>query len=120
MALTICADCNECLYIVTNEVEQGPAEITTFKVRVQNVFYLQAVVVGGGYIGLECAAAMQLNGLDVTLVFPEDRFMARLFTPEIADFYEKFYADKGIKIIKEDVVTAFEGDGQVTQCSQPT
>lgn len=62
---------------------------------------------------MECAAAMQLNGLDVTLVFPEDRFMARLFTPEIADFYEKFYADKGIKIIKEDVVTAFEGEGQV-------
>lgn len=69
---------------------------------------------GGGYIGLECAAAMQLNDLDVTLVFPEDRFMARLFTPEIADFYEKFYADKGIKIIKEDVVTSFEGEGQVT------
>lgn len=68
---------------------------------------------GGGYIGLECAAAMQMNGLDVTLVFPEDRFMARLFTPEIADFYERFYADKGIKIIKEDVVTAFEGEGQV-------
>lgn len=73
----------------------------------------KAVVVGGGYIGLECAAAMQLNDLDVTLVFPEDRFMARLFTPEIADFYEKFYADKGIKIIKEDVVTSFEGEGQV-------
>ena len=79
----------------------------------RNTASLQAVVVGGGYIGLECAAAMQLNGLDVTLVFPEDRFMARLFTPEIADFYEKFYADKGIKIIKEDVVTAFEGEGQV-------
>ena len=60
---------------------------------------------------------MQLNDLDVTLVFPEDRFMARLFTPEIADFYEKFYADKGIKIIKEDVVTAFEGEGQVVALS---
>ena len=70
-------------------------------------------MVGGGYIGLECAAAMQLNDLDVTLVFPEDRFMARLFPPEIADFYEKFYTDKGIKIIKEDVVTSFEGEGQV-------
>lgn len=61
---------------------------------------------------------MQLNGLETTLVFPEDRFMARLFTPEIANFYEKFYADKGIHIIKEDVVTAFEGDGQVC-CPKP-
>ena len=74
---------------------------------------IQAVVVGGGYIGLECAAALQLNGLDVTIVFPEDRFMERLFTPEIADFYQRFYADKGIHIISKDTVTAFEGEGKV-------
>ncbi len=37
----------------------------------------------------ELAAAAQ-----VTLVFPEDRVMERLFTPEIAAFYEKFYEDK--------------------------
>ena len=54
---------------------------------------------------------MSKNGLDVTIVFPEDRFMARLFTNEIADFYERFYMDKGIKIIKEDTVTGFEGSG---------
>jgi monodehydroascorbate reductase (NADH) len=73
----------------------------------------KAVVVGGGYIGLECAAALQLNGLEVTIVFPEERFMERLFTPEIADFYQKFYADKGINIVSQDTVTAFEGEGQV-------
>lgn len=73
----------------------------------------KAVVVGGGYIGLECAAALQMNDLDVTIVFPEGRFMERLFTPEIADFYEKFYADKGIKIISKDTVTSFEGEGKV-------
>lgn len=28
----------------------------------------QAVAIGGGYIGLECAAALALNGLDVTMV----------------------------------------------------
>lgn len=72
---------------------------------------VQATVVGGGYIGLECAAALQKNGLDVTIVFPEDRFMARLFTSEIAAFYEKFYEQKGIRIIKEDTVTGFEGEG---------
>jgi len=73
----------------------------------------QAVVVGGGYIGLECAAALQMNGLDVTIVFPEDRFMERLFTPEIADFYQKFYTDKGIKIVSKDTVTEFGGEGKV-------
>ncbi|PSC73208.1 monodehydroascorbate reductase [Micractinium conductrix] len=74
----------------------------------------KAVCVGGGYIGMECAACLAMNGLDVTVVFPEDRMMSRLFTPEIAAFYEMFYADKGIKLIKGDVVTALEGtDGKV-------
>ena len=42
--------------------------------------------------------------------------MARLFTPAIADFYEKYYADKGITIRKGDTVSAFEGEGgKVTQ-----
>lgn len=54
---------------------------------------------------------MSLNGIDTTIVFPEDRFMERLFTPEIADFYEGFYKDKGITILKEDTVVGFEGEG---------
>jgi monodehydroascorbate reductase (NADH) len=66
--------------------------------------------VGGGYIGLECAHCLNVNGLDTTIVFPEDRFMERLFTPEIADFYESYYADKGVKILKQDTVVGFEGD----------
>ncbi|ONK71236.1 uncharacterized protein A4U43_C04F6290 [Asparagus officinalis] len=31
----------------------------------------KAVIVGGGYIGLECAAALRINNLDVTMVYPE-------------------------------------------------
>ncbi|KAK9833441.1 hypothetical protein WJX81_005619 [Elliptochloris bilobata] len=77
----------------------------------------RAVIVGGGYIGLETAAGLSMNGLDVTLVFPESRVMERLFTPEIASFYEKFYEDKGIKFIKGTTVTAFEGEGDKVKTS---
>lgn len=31
----------------------------------------QAVVIGGGYIGMECAASLVINNLNVTMVFPE-------------------------------------------------
>lgn len=31
----------------------------------------KAVVVGGGYIGLELSAALRINNFDVTMVFPE-------------------------------------------------
>lgn len=50
-------------------------------------------------------------------MFPEKHFMERLFTPEIAAFYEKFYADKGVTIKSESMVTALEGeDGEVVSC----
>lgn len=31
-----------------------------------------AVVIGGGYIGMECAAALVTNRIKVTMVFPEE------------------------------------------------
>uniref|UniRef100_A0A7S1XE02 monodehydroascorbate reductase (NADH) n=1 Tax=Compsopogon caeruleus TaxID=31354 RepID=A0A7S1XE02_9RHOD len=59
------------------------------------------IVIGGGYIGLETAAAATTMGLKVKMVFPEGNIMPRLFTPEIAKKYEDFYAAKGIEILKE-------------------
>lgn len=48
-------------------------------------------------------------------MFPEKHFMERLFTPEIAQFYEKYYADKGITIKAGSLATEFEGkDGVVS------
>ncbi|KAG0612700.1 hypothetical protein M758_6G046800 [Ceratodon purpureus] len=72
----------------------------------------EAVVVGGGYIGVELAACLALNSIRVTMVFPDPHFMPRLFTPEIASFYEGYYKGKGINIIKGTSVTAFEKDDQ--------
>ncbi|ONK81293.1 uncharacterized protein A4U43_C01F27500 [Asparagus officinalis] len=75
-----------------------------------------AVVIGGGYIGMECAAALVTNRIKVTMVFPEAHCMARLFTPKIADFYEDYYESKGVNFIKGTVLTSFENDseGKVT------
>ncbi|KAK9824670.1 hypothetical protein WJX72_012200 [[Myrmecia] bisecta] len=75
----------------------------------------KAIVVGGGYIGMEVSCGLNKNGLDVTVVFPEDRLMERLFTPEIAEFYESYYLDKGVTLKRGSTVASFEGeDGQVT------
>ena len=41
----------------------------------------------------------------MTMVFPEDFLMSRLFTPEIAAYYEKYYEGKGVTFIKGDTVT---------------
>ncbi|CAL8465067.1 g4602 [Coccomyxa elongata] len=75
----------------------------------------KATVIGGGYIGMETAAGLNKNGLDVTIVFPEKHLMERLFTAEMAAFYEKVYTDKGIKLMPGNIAASFEGtNGQVT------
>ncbi|XP_020269720.1 monodehydroascorbate reductase 4, peroxisomal-like isoform X2 [Asparagus officinalis] len=75
-----------------------------------------AVVIGGGYIGMECTAALVTNRIKVTMVFPGAHCMVRLFTQKIASFYEGYYESKGVKFIKGTVVTSFENDseGKVT------
>ncbi|XP_022848355.1 monodehydroascorbate reductase-like isoform X2 [Olea europaea var. sylvestris] len=67
----------------------------------------KALVVGGGYIGLELSAALKMNNIDVSMVYPEPWCMPRLFTANLASFYEGYYANKGIKIIKGTVATGF-------------
>ncbi|KAK6153069.1 hypothetical protein DH2020_012708 [Rehmannia glutinosa] len=75
-----------------------------------------AVVIGGGYIGMECAASLVINKLNATMVFPEAQCMARLFTSRIASYYEEFYQSKGVKFIKGTVLTSFDfsSEGKVT------
>ncbi|KAI4300439.1 hypothetical protein L6164_033819 [Bauhinia variegata] len=70
----------------------------------------KAVVVGGGYIGLELSAVLRLNNIDVTMVYPEPWCMPRLFTAGIAAFYEGYYTNKGVKIIKGTVAVGFTSD----------
>ncbi|XP_038982984.1 monodehydroascorbate reductase 2, peroxisomal-like isoform X2 [Phoenix dactylifera] len=69
-----------------------------------------AVVVGGGYIGMECTAALVKNQIKVTWVFPGKHCMGRLFTPKIALFYEDYYKSMGVNFIKGTVLTSFEND----------
>ncbi|CAH2074288.1 unnamed protein product [Thlaspi arvense] len=77
----------------------------------------KAVVVGGGYIGLELGSALKVNNLEVTMVYPEPWCMPRLFTAGIASFYEGYYANKGINIVKGTVAAGFStnSDGEVTE-----
>ncbi|XP_022682306.1 monodehydroascorbate reductase 4, peroxisomal isoform X1 [Setaria italica] len=55
-----------------------------------------AIVIGGGYIGMECAAALVANKIKVTIVFPGKHCTGRLFTPKIAEFYENCSFKKSI------------------------
>lgn len=68
----------------------------------------KAVIVGGGYIGLELSAVLRLNNIEVNMVYPEPWCMPRLFTESIAAFYEGYYKNKGVNIIKGTVAVGFD------------
>lgn len=75
----------------------------------------KAVIVGGGYIGIELLEAMYKNGIETTLIERDDHILS-LFDPEISDILQKEIVEmsKGlVNIITSDAVIAFEGDGKV-------
>jgi monodehydroascorbate reductase (NADH) len=104
------ADANNILYL--REIDDADKIVAAIQAKKDG----KAVVVGGGYIGLEISAVLRLNNLDVTMVYPEPWCMPRLFTAGIAAFYEAYYANKGVKIIKGTVAVGFDSDtnGDVT------
>ncbi|PHT65596.1 Monodehydroascorbate reductase [Capsicum annuum] len=58
----------------------------------------KAVVVGGGYVGLNLTVVLRLNTIEVGMVYPELWCMPRLFTEGIVAFYEGYYKKKRVNI----------------------
>jgi NADPH-dependent 2,4-dienoyl-CoA reductase/sulfur reductase-like enzyme/rhodanese-related sulfurtransferase len=78
----------------------------------------RAVVVGGGYIGLEMAENLVHRGLDVTLVELLDQVMAPL-DPECARLVERHMAQHGVHLALNDGVACFKeaADGSIDVCT---
>ncbi len=73
-----------------------------------------AVVIGGGFIGLEAAAVLAKFGKQVTLLEALDRVMARVAGPDLSNFYQEEHRAHGVDVRLGVAVTALEGDGKVT------
>jgi NADPH-dependent 2,4-dienoyl-CoA reductase/sulfur reductase-like enzyme/rhodanese-related sulfurtransferase len=66
----------------------------------------RAVVVGGGYIGLEMAENLAHRGLEVTIVEMLDQVMAPL-DPECARILERYLVKNGVCVALNDAVAGF-------------
>ncbi|HEX6724371.1 MAG TPA: FAD/NAD(P)-binding oxidoreductase [Gaiella sp.] len=71
------------------------------------------VVVGGGFIGSELAAALSANGFSVTMVFPEDALGARIYPRDLALFLNEYYRGRGVDVRPGELVASIERDGDV-------
>jgi 3-phenylpropionate/trans-cinnamate dioxygenase ferredoxin reductase component len=67
------------------------------------------VVIGGGFIGSEIAAALNGKGCDVTMVFPEPGIGFRLFPGPLAEFVNGYYRERGIEVLTGETVSSVDG-----------
>jgi len=56
------------------------------------------IVIGGGFIGSEIAAALAMNGKHVTMVLREPAIGARPYPKDLAAFVTGYYRDKGVDV----------------------
>ena len=75
------------------------------------------VVIGGGFIGSEIAAALAMNGRTVTMVFPEPGIGARIFPADLSAFVTGYYRDKGVELLADASVTGIERAGGTARVS---
>lgn len=71
-------------------------------------------VIGGGYIGLEAAAAASRLGVSVTLLEAAPQLLGRVTGPEIAGFFLRTHRAAGVDIRLNAVIEGFEGGGRVS------
>lgn len=70
------------------------------------------VVIGGGFIGSEIAAALAINGKSVTMIVPEDGIGARVYPPRLSHFLTEYYRSKSVTIMNKDGVENVRKDGR--------
>jgi len=62
----------------------------------------KALIIGGGYIGLEAAAVAAKRGVHVTVVEMADRILQRVAAPETSDFFRALHERHGV-VVREGV-----------------
>jgi NADPH-dependent 2,4-dienoyl-CoA reductase/sulfur reductase-like enzyme/rhodanese-related sulfurtransferase len=81
------------------------------KSYIQSGSIRKAVVVGGGFIGLEMAENLKNNGVAVTIIEMARQVLSLIDYP-MATIVHKQLADKGVDLILSDSVIRFEESGE--------
>lgn len=69
----------------------------------------RVVVVGGGFVGLEAAAAARAMGKHVTVVEAADRLVGRVVAPVVSEFYRGAHERRGSTVLLSTGVVGFHG-----------
>ncbi len=70
------------------------------------------LVIGGGFIGSEIAAALARQGCKVTMVFPDAGIGARIYPPTLSEFLNDYYREKGVDVLTRDSIRTLKKSGK--------
>ena len=71
----------------------------------------RAVVIGGGFIGLEVASALRTRGAEVTVIEAQPHLLTRTFPPAMSAFVENAHRSRGVDLRTGQGVMALHGNG---------
>jgi 3-phenylpropionate/trans-cinnamate dioxygenase ferredoxin reductase component len=69
------------------------------------------VVIGGGFIGLECASVAAALGRKTTVLEAADRLMGRVVSPLLSAYYRDLHSSRGVDVRFGAMVTELVGSG---------
>jgi 3-phenylpropionate/trans-cinnamate dioxygenase ferredoxin reductase subunit len=72
------------------------------------------IVIGGGFIGSEIAAALAMINKQVTMVFPENGIGSRAYPAPLVEFLNSYYREKGISLYTSETVKSMRIEGGKT------
>lgn len=90
---------------------RNAADIEAIRLAIQNAKH--AVIIGGGYIGLETAASLRKQGIPVTLLETSPRILQRVTAPQLSEFYAKIHQSHGVNIYNNMTIKHIVGNTQV-------
>jgi NADPH-dependent 2,4-dienoyl-CoA reductase/sulfur reductase-like enzyme len=70
------------------------------------------VVIGGGFIGSEIAAALAMNNKQVTMIFPESGIGARVYSKSLVEFLNSYYREKGVTVLAGETIKSVRQTGE--------
>src|SRR5579862_6432668 len=84
-------------------------EAVTLRQRIAEAYH-GVVVIGGGFIGLEVAAAARMAGKPVTVIEAAPRLMARAVSPPLSNFFLDLHRSQGTEVLLNTVAVEVRPD----------
>jgi 3-phenylpropionate/trans-cinnamate dioxygenase ferredoxin reductase component len=82
----------------------------------------RAVVIGGGYIGLEAAAVLSAQGVKVSVLEVSERILQRVTNPMMSDYIQQLHEAHGVSIVTSVEIESIQEEGaeKVVRCADGT